>query len=87
MMLPIPDVLTGEELARVRDLVEAGPWQGGNVTSGRQSALAKRNRQLPEDSEAAREAGKRGLDGLGRSEEATSEIQAPVPISYGVFCL
>ena len=67
MMLPIPDVLTGDELARVREMVEAGPWQDGNVTSGHQSALAKRNRQLPEDSEAARAAGKLVLDALGRS--------------------
>jgi PKHD-type hydroxylase len=67
MMLPIPDVLTGEELARVRKLVEAGPWEDGNATSGHQSALAKRNRQLPEDSESARTAGKLVLDSLGRS--------------------
>ena len=67
MLLPIPDVLTGDELARVRELVEAGPWQDGNVTSGHQSALAKRNQQLPEDSEAARSAGKLVLDALGRS--------------------
>lgn len=67
MMLPIPDVLTGDELARVRSLVEAGSWQDGNATSGHQSALAKRNRQLPEDSEAAKSAGKIVLDALGRS--------------------
>src|SRR5687768_14940740 len=67
MMLPIPDVLTGDELARVRSLVEAGSWQDGNATSGHQSALAKRNRQLPEDSEAAKNAGKIVLDALGRS--------------------
>jgi PKHD-type hydroxylase len=66
-MLPIPDVLTGDELTRVRELVEAGPWEDGNVTSGHQSALAKRNRQLPEDSEAARTAAKLVLDALGRS--------------------
>ena len=67
MMLPIPNVLTGDQLARVRSIVEAGPWEDGNVTSGHQSALAKRNRQLPEDSEAARTAGKMVLDALGRS--------------------
>lgn len=67
MMLPVPDVLTGDALARVRSLVEDGAWEDGNATSGPQSALAKRNRQLPEDSEAAREAGKLVLDALGRS--------------------
>jgi len=67
MMIAIPDVLTGDELARVREIVEAGSWQDGNATSGHQSALAKRNRQLPEDSEAARSAGKLVLDALGRT--------------------
>ena len=67
MMIAIPDVLTGDELARVREIVGAGSWQDGNATSGHQSALAKRNRQLPEDSEAARSAGKLVLDALGRT--------------------
>lgn len=63
----VPGVLAGEELARVRAIVEAGPWADGNATSGAQSALAKRNEQLPEDSDAAREAGRLVLDALGRS--------------------
>ena len=28
-----------------------------------------------------------GVGGHGRSEEHTSELQSPVPISYAVFCL
>ena len=43
------------------------PWQDGNVTSGHQSALAKRNEQLPEESEAAHQAGRMILDALGKS--------------------
>jgi PKHD-type hydroxylase len=39
----------------------------GNVTSGPQAALAKRNEQLVEDQPAAREAGGLILDALGRS--------------------
>ena len=57
MMLQIPAVLSKDEVARLRALIDAAPWVDGNVTSGFQSGLAKRNRQLPEDSEAAREAG------------------------------
>lgn len=57
MMLHAPAVLSAEELARVRALIDAADWQDGNATSGRQSALAKRNLQLPEDAPAAREAG------------------------------
>jgi PKHD-type hydroxylase len=67
MMLAIPDLLDKDEVARVRSIIDAGEWQDGNATSGHQSALAKRNRQLPEDSVAAREAGRLVLDALGRS--------------------
>ena len=67
MMLAIPDLLDKEGVARVRSIVDAGPWADGNATSGHQAALAKRNAQLPEESAAAQEAGKLVLDALGRS--------------------
>jgi PKHD-type hydroxylase len=67
MMLPIPDVLDNEGVARVRALIDAGAWADGNATSGPQSALEKRNAQLPEDSSAAKEAGRLVLEALGRS--------------------
>ncbi len=67
MMIAIPDVLTGDALARVRALMDGGDWQDGNATSGPQAALAKRNRQLAEGSDAAAEAGGLVLDALGRS--------------------
>lgn len=67
MLIAIPDVLSAAELARVREVVDAGQWVDGNATSGAQSALAKRNEQLAEDSVAAREAGTIILDALGRS--------------------
>lgn len=67
MMLAIPDLLDKEGVARVRSIIDAGAWADGNATSGHQSALAKRNEQLPEDSVAAREAGRLVLDALGRS--------------------
>lgn len=47
MMLQIPEVLTRDEVARMRALIDAADWADGNVTSGFQSALAKQNRQLP----------------------------------------
>ena len=67
MLTVIPDLLTADEVARARALVEAAEWVDGNATSGAQSALAKRNEQLPEDSAAAREAGAIVLDALARS--------------------
>jgi PKHD-type hydroxylase len=67
MMLAVPDVLDSAGLARIRAMIDAAEWTDGNATSGHQSALAKKNRQLPEDSAAAKEAGRLILDALGRS--------------------
>lgn len=67
MLIPIPDLLSSAELARIRTLVDAADWVDGNITSGPQAALAKRNEQLPEESPAAHEAGRMILDALGRS--------------------
>ena len=67
MLIPIPQVLDGDGVARLRAIVDAGEWGVGNVTSGPQAALAKRNEQLAENSAAAREGGRIVLDALGRS--------------------
>lgn len=67
MLLQIPDVFTADELARCRALVESADWADGTITAGTQSAKAKNNRQLPEDSEAARAARTLVLDALSRS--------------------
>lgn len=67
MLIAIPDVLDGAGVARLRGVIDAAEWVDGNATSGPQSALAKRNAQLPEGSPAAREAGGMVLDALARS--------------------
>lgn len=64
MLIAIPDVLDAAGVAKIRAIIDAAQWIDGNVTSGPQSALAKRNEQLPEDSAAAREAGNLVLDAL-----------------------
>ena len=46
-----------DEVARLRAILDGGPWTDGNVTSGHQSARAKNNAQLPEESAQAREVG------------------------------
>jgi PKHD-type hydroxylase len=51
----------------LRAVIDAGEWVDGNVTSGPQAALAKRNEQLGEGTIAAREGGNMVLDALGRS--------------------
>ena len=67
MMIAIPDILDAAGVGRLRKLIDAAEWVDGNVTSGHQSALAKRNAQLPEESAAAREAGAMVLEALGKS--------------------
>lgn len=64
MLVRIPGVLDGETLTRVRAVIASGEWTDGNATSGHQSALAKRNRQLNETSPEARQAGEIILDAL-----------------------
>jgi PKHD-type hydroxylase len=67
MLLHVPEVLRKADVIRVRALIDAAEWVDGNVTSGAQSALAKKNLQLPEDSPAALEAGKAVLDAVERA--------------------
>jgi PKHD-type hydroxylase len=66
MLLTIEDVLTADQVAAFRQRLAAADWMDGRVTAGAQSALAKRNLQVPEDSAAARELGERILGALGR---------------------
>ena len=67
MLIAIPDILDAAGVARLREIIDVGEWVDGNVTSGPQAALAKRNRQLAEGSEAARAGAAFVLEALGRS--------------------
>lgn len=67
MMIAIPDLLDPARLQQLRTLIDAAEWIDGNATSGHQSALAKKNEQLPEGSAAAQQAGAMVLDALGKS--------------------
>jgi len=55
VLLQIPEVFSKAEVKVLRERLDAGPWADGNMTSGHQSATAKRNQQLPEDSDVAKE--------------------------------
>jgi len=55
VLLQIPEVFSKAEVAALRARLDAGPWADGNATSGHQSATAKKNLQLPEESDVARE--------------------------------
>ncbi len=67
MMIAIPDLLDAETVARLRGIIDAAEWVDGNVTSGHQSALAKKNEQLPEGGDAHRQGGAIILEALGKS--------------------
>lgn len=67
MLLTIPAVLTAEELARARALLDAAAWVDGRGTAGYQSALVKQNQQLPEESPATRDLQRLVLQALGRN--------------------
>jgi PKHD-type hydroxylase len=67
MLLHIPEVLSAEQVAEARRLLDQADWIDGRVTAGHQSARAKDNMQLPEDSPAARQLGDFILAALQRN--------------------
>jgi PKHD-type hydroxylase len=72
MLIQIEGVLTPDQVTRFRQTLAATPWVDGKVTAGEQSAQAKRNLQVPEDSPTARELGEIILGALGRHETFVS---------------
>ncbi len=67
MLLQIPDVLTGEQVAHARHLLDTANWVDGRVTAGHQSTQVKDNMQLPEDHPVGRELGEMILEALQRN--------------------
>jgi PKHD-type hydroxylase len=67
MLLQVPDVLTAEQVANCRQLLEAAEWVDGRITAGHQSALAKDNMQLPEDHPHAKTLGDTIIAALERN--------------------
>ena len=64
MLVQVPAVLSADQLAEVRGLVEGAGWEDGRATAGQQSELAKRNLQLPASSAEAQAAGEIVLSAL-----------------------
>lgn len=67
MIVRIPQALTTEELANVRERLAQASWVDGRVTAGHQGAKVKANLQLAEDSADARELGAIVMRGLERN--------------------
>ncbi|WP_287812327.1 Fe2+-dependent dioxygenase [Pseudomonas sp.] len=64
MLLHIPAIFSREEVARIRQALEAADWADGRATAGHQSAKAKHNLQLPEGHPLAVEIGAAMLERL-----------------------
>ena len=67
MLLSIPDVLSAEQVTHARQLLDQSEWVDGRVTAGHQSAKAKDNVQLPENSPTAQKLGEMIVSALGRN--------------------
>ncbi len=72
MLLIIPNVLSGAQVAHCQERLASGAWVDGRTTAGEQSALSKRNLQIGEDSEVGRELGDLILGQLGRNPDFLS---------------
>ena len=67
MLIPVPQVLSPDQLAEVRRLIDAGDWRDGKATAGKQSELAKRNLQLASTDANAQAAGRIVMDALANN--------------------
>jgi len=67
MLIQVPNVLTAEQVAHARRLLDSADWVDGRVTAGHQSAQAKDNVQIPEGHPVAREVGAMVLAALGQN--------------------
>jgi PKHD-type hydroxylase len=60
----IPNILSAEDVADFRSIMERAVWEDGRSTAGSQSALVKKNEQLVTDSNVARQLGERVIGAL-----------------------
>ena len=67
MMLRIPQILSPEQVAECRQLLQQAQWVDGKATAGFQSAMAKDNLQLPQDCPEAQAMGELILAALSRN--------------------
>jgi PKHD-type hydroxylase len=77
MLICVPNVLSKSDVADFRRIMDDCAWEDGRSTAGAQSALVKRNEQLPPDSEVARKLGNRIVSALTANPRF---ISAAVPL-------
>ena len=77
MLICIPDVLSKDDVADFRRIMDAEEWEDGRSTAGAQSAEVKQNEQLPPDGRTARKLGERIIVALAAN---LLFISAAVPL-------
>jgi PKHD-type hydroxylase len=89
MLLCVPDVLSKDDVADFRGVMDSVVWEDGRSTAGAQSALVKQNEQLPPSCEASRRLGERVVKALAANPMFISaaiprHIFPPLFNRYGV---
>jgi len=89
MIFQVPDVLTPEQLAQARQLLEKAEWVDGKVTAGHQSTRVKNNQQVPEHHPVTKQLGDVILASLGKHQlfitaALPSKVSPPLFNRYGV---
>ncbi|WP_439544251.1 Fe2+-dependent dioxygenase [Hyphomicrobium sp.] len=83
MLVTIPDVLTPDEVAKIRGVLEGTQWIDGRATAGDQAAKVKNNLQVPIDSPAGQELGQivlRALAGNAKFMTAALPLRVLPPM-------
>lgn len=89
MLVCVPDILGKSNVAEFRSAMDAAVWEDGRSTAGVQSAMVKKNEQLPPDSEIARRLGESVIKALVAnplfvSAAIPKQIFPPLFNRYGV---
>lgn len=74
MLVTIPDLLSPQEVAYMRQVLENSAWVDGRHTAGDQAAQVKHNLQIPVDSIEAKELGSIVLRALSRNPTYSSAV-------------
>jgi PKHD-type hydroxylase len=67
MLICVPDILSKADVTEFRAVMDAAVWEDGRSTAGAQSAMVKKNEQLPPNGETSRKLGERVVKALAAS--------------------
>lgn len=89
MIFQVPDIITPEQVAQARQLLEKAEWVDGKVTAGHQSTRVKNNQQVPEHHPIAKQIGEIILAALGQNQlfitaALPAKVSPPLLNRYGM---